>query len=74
MTDRHPAYAALRARIDAGATLTVAERRDVLADFAKAFGPESMPTPAVIGIAIGADTDNTHGRSLGFVADLVTAP
>ncbi|MEQ1506927.1 MAG: hypothetical protein ABMB14_32165, partial [Myxococcota bacterium] len=29
MTDRHPAYAALRARIDAGAALTVGERRDV---------------------------------------------
>jgi hypothetical protein len=52
----------------------VAERRDVLADFAKAFGPESTPTPPVIGIAIGADTDNTHSRSLGFVADLVIVP
>jgi hypothetical protein len=50
------------------------ERRDVAADFMRLFGAESAQMPPVIGVAIGADADNTHGRSLGFVADLVLQP
>lgn len=52
----------------------VAERRDVAADFTRLFGDESDAVPPVIGVAIGADADNTHGHSLAYVADLVLAP
>lgn len=47
------------------------ERRDVAADFLKLFGDEAEAAPAVIGVAVGADADNTGSRSLAFVADLV---
>jgi hypothetical protein len=47
------------------------EQRDVAADFARLFGDESAQMPPVIGIAIGADADNTAGRSLAYIADLV---
>ncbi len=50
------------------------EQRDVPADFVRLFGGESMQVPPVIGVAIGADADNTHAHSLGHVADLVLAP
>jgi Protein of unknown function (DUF3047) len=50
------------------------ERRDVAADFLRLFGPESNQVPPLIGIAIGADADNTHGHSLAFVTDLVLRP
>jgi len=50
------------------------ERRDVGADFARIFGDESAQMPPVIGIAVGADADNTAGRSLAHVADLVIRP
>ena len=47
------------------------ERRDVAADFLTLFGDESGSAPPVIGVAVGADADNTQGRSLAFVADPV---
>ena len=50
------------------------ERRDVAADFKRLFGAESAQAPPVLGVAVGADADNTHSRSLGFVADLVLQP
>ncbi len=52
----------------------VEERRDIGADFMKLFGDEVKVLPPLIGIAVGADADNTHSRSLGFVADLVLQP
>lgn len=52
----------------------VAERRDVGADFLRLFGQESPQVPPIVGIAIGADADNTHGHSIAHVADLVLAP
>jgi hypothetical protein len=52
----------------------VQERRDVAADFLRVFGDESPDVPPVTGIAIGADTDNTHGHSIGFVAGLTLEP
>lgn len=52
----------------------VDERRDIGADFLKLFGTEVSEVPPIVGVAVGADTDNTHSRSLGFVADLVFQP
>ncbi len=52
----------------------MSERRDVSADFIRLFGAESAQVPPVIGLAVGADADNTHGHSLGYVADLVLRP
>ena len=51
-----------------------AERRDLLVDFRRAFGDEADAMPALVGIVVGADADNTGGRALGFVADPVLAP
>lgn len=50
------------------------ERRDVGADFLKLFGNESAQIPPIVGVAVGADADNTHGHSVAHVADLVLAP
>jgi Protein of unknown function (DUF3047) len=50
------------------------ERRDIGADFLKLFGAEMSVVPPVIGVAVGADADNTHTRSLGFVTELALQP
>jgi hypothetical protein len=50
------------------------ERRNVAADFMQLFGDEADTPPPIIGVAIGADADNTHSHSLGHVADLVLEP
>jgi hypothetical protein len=50
------------------------QRRDVAADFMKLFGAETTQLPPIIGVAVGADADNTHSRSLGHVADLTLEP
>lgn len=47
------------------------ERRDVRQDFLKLFADEAQDVPALVGIAVGADADNTQGRSLGYVIDLM---
>ena len=49
------------------------ERRDIAADFRQLFGDESPEVPEILAIALGADADNTRGRSLAHVADLVLA-
>lgn len=46
------------------------EQRNIAADFRRLFGDESSDLPALIGVAIGADADNTHGHSLGDVSGL----
>jgi hypothetical protein len=50
------------------------ERRTLAADFLRAFGDESPTVPALIAIAVGADSDNTGGHSLGWVGDLRLDP
>ncbi len=50
------------------------ERRDVAADFRRLFGDEVSTVPAVVGVGIGADADNTHGHSIAHVADLTLDP
>ena len=52
----------------------VAERRDIGADFLKVFGNESDTVPPVIGIAIGADSDNTKSHSIGYVTGIALQP
>jgi hypothetical protein len=53
----------------------VAERRDVIADFTKLFGAESGDeVPPIIGVAIGADSDNTHTKSVGYVSGIALEP
>ena len=46
------------------------EKRDIGADFLVLFGDESRSVPPLIGVAIGADADNTAGHSLAYVADV----
>lgn len=50
------------------------ERQDLQADFVRAFGDEATKMPPLKAIAIGADADNTGGRSRGFVAALTLQP
>lgn len=52
----------------------VTEKRDVMADFLKLFGSESDTVPPIIGVAVGADSDNTHTRSVGYVTGLALEP
>ena len=49
----------------------VSERRDLGADYARLFGAESPAVPPIIGIAVGADADNTKSHSIAYVSDLV---
>jgi Protein of unknown function (DUF3047) len=50
------------------------ERRDVAADFLKLFADESTKVPPITGVAVGADSDNTHSHSLAHVMDMVLEP
>jgi len=50
------------------------ERRDIAADFLRAFGDGGHEVPPLIGIAVGADADNTGLHTLAYVSDLVLAP
>jgi len=46
------------------------QRRDLGQDFLRAFGDESATVPPLRAIAVGADADNTGGRSLGWISGL----
>ena len=46
------------------------QERDLEQDFRRAFGEETDTVPPLIGLAIGADADNTGGSSLGYVGDV----
>jgi hypothetical protein len=53
------------------------ERRDLAHDFRRAFGDEwrdTEATPPLAAILIGADSDNTGSRSLGYVSNLQHTP
>lgn len=50
------------------------QRRNPAQDFLKAFGDESQAVPPVLAVAVGADSDNTGGASLAYLADLRWVP
>jgi hypothetical protein len=50
------------------------EKRNLAADFLRAFGDEASSVPPVAAVVVGADADNTGGRSLGYVAALELLP
>lgn len=74
---RRVRYVVLRTAADAGATW-VEESRDIAADFRRAFGdewPASSPAlPPLTAVLVGADADNTGGKSLAHLADLRFQP
>lgn len=50
----------------------MAERRNLLADYQRAFGDESGGImPDVVAVAISADADNTQGHGVAYFSDLV---
>lgn len=52
-----------------------AERRDIAADFRLLFGDESpQQVPPLLAVAVGADADNTGGRSVAHVSELELLP
>ncbi len=52
----------------------VSQRRNIAEDFALLFGQESKALPPVTAVAVGADSDNTQGSSLGYVTQLRWLP
>ena len=46
------------------------EQRDLAADFLLLFGDETSTVPPLVGVAIGADADNTQTRSVAFLASI----
>jgi hypothetical protein len=50
------------------------ERRDIVADFMQLFGDETHELPPLVGIAVGADSDNTHRHTVGHAAELRLEP
>ena len=51
-----------------------AHRRALRADFLRAFGDEAREPPPAVAVVVGADSDSTGGRSLGYVADVAITP
>jgi hypothetical protein len=61
--------------LESGATAKpgawVAERRNLLADYRRAFGEEAgTAMPDVVAVAISADADNTRGHGIAYFSDL----
>lgn len=53
----------------------VAHKRNVGVDYQRMFGDESGGKyPEITGVAVSADADNTHGRSLAYFGDVTLAP
>ena len=45
-------------------------QRSLAADFLKVFGDDTQQVPPAMAVVIGADSDSTAGRSLGYIADI----
>ena len=59
----------------AGAGEWHSEKRDIAADFKRVFADESPDAvPPLIGIAIGADSDNTKQHTVAHAADIALVP
>ncbi len=53
----------------------VSHKRNVGADYQRMFGDESGGKyPEITGVAVSADADNTHGRSLAYFGDVTLVP
>ena len=53
----------------------VAQRRNLAADYQRMFGDESEgQLPEVSGVAVSADSDNTHGHGLAYIGDIALTP
>ncbi|MBA4175068.1 MAG: hypothetical protein C0505_00675 [Leptothrix sp. (in: Bacteria)] len=64
---RRVRYVVLRNAADAGAGW-LDESREIAADFARAFGDEAPAPPPLVAVLVGADADNTGGRSVAYLA------
>ena len=53
--------------VDGAPGAWLSERHDLAADFLRAFGDESREVPLLRAILVGADADNTGGRSVGWI-------
>ncbi len=51
----------------------VSHQRDLSADLQRAFGHEFVTAPPLIAVVVGADADNTQGRSLAYIGDIALA-
>ncbi|WP_076998533.1 DUF3047 domain-containing protein [Variovorax sp. KK3] len=61
--------------LESGAAATpgtwMGERRNLLADYRRAFGDEAGDTlPDVVAVAVSADADNTRGHGLAYFSDI----
>ena len=60
--------------LDGAAGAWLSERHDLAADFLRAFGDESREVPRLRAIVVGADADNSGGRSVGWIDALRLEP
>ena len=60
--------------LDGAVGAWLSERHDLAADFLRAFGDESRELPPLRAILVGADADNTGGRSVGWIDELRLEP
>ncbi len=53
----------------------IPQRRSLAADYQRMFGDESEGNvPEVVGVAVSADADNTHGHGLAYFGDITLTP
>ena len=53
----------------------VAEKRDLSVDYQRMFSDESEgKIPEIVGVAVSADADNTHGHGLAYFGDVSLVP
>ncbi len=53
----------------------VSQRRNLVADYQRMFADESDgKVPEVVGVAVSADADNTHGKGLAYFGDITLTP
>ena len=60
--------------LDGAVGAWLSEQHDLAADFRRAFGEESREVPPLRAILVGADADNTGGRSIGWIDTLRLDP